>query len=181
MSERDDQPRARRRSRRFAPSSFVLAALLPLGGCPQSGGIDESGQPVPPSAELGYTDAVAGVFVAVADGGVMPLYTGGQGGSHIFVTIRAQGFPTDAVGNATIVVDEAVTLVDSGQVLHDFAQTVGFSRTDGAVEIQNRFVFLDALPDNLDGQRATLDFTLSSAGGEGVQANVTQTVELDLR
>lgn len=166
-----------RRAARLA-ASCVLAPLAIAGSC-----APPADAPLgPATVEFGFTDESGGEFVPVADGEVMPLFTGGQGGSHIFVTLRAGGFPLDRENKAGIVVAEVVSLSESGEVLHDFTQTVAFNDAgDGRVEIRSRFVFLDALPENLDGRTARIDFTLTSAEDPSITARVQQSVVLDLR
>lgn len=159
----------------------AVCVMLPLtlaGSCVPSN--DETTGPA--AVEFGFTDEGSGDFVPVAEGEVMPLFTGGQGGSHIFVTLRASGFPIDSDGKAGIVVAEIVSLADSGVVLHDFTQTVAFNEIgNGQAEIRSRFVFLDALPEDLDQKTAIVDFTLSSAADPSIRAQVSQTIRLDLR
>lgn len=53
-------------------------------------------------------------------------------------------------------------------------------RDDGAVEVTSRFVFLDALPDDLDGATAAVRFVLTSAEDAAITAAVEQTIVLDL-
>ncbi len=135
-----------------------------------------------PTAELGYTDLDNNTFTPVPDGATMPLFTGGQGGSHIFATVRASGFPAGEDGKATIQLAQNVTLSDSGAVLHDFTQTVSFEPIGGGLfEIASRFVFLDAVPTDLHGQNADIDFVLQSLDQPEITAQINQTVRLELQ
>lgn len=176
----------RRRTPRVRAALFVgllsSLGLVALPGCPPAADDGEPNQPSEPaSAELGFTDFESGAYARVSDGGVMPLFTGGQGGSHIFATLRARGFPAAENGIARIQLAEVVTRADTSEVLHDFTQTIDFApRDDGAVEVTSRFVFLDALPDDLDGTAATVRFVLTSADDAAIGAAIEQTIVLDL-
>ncbi len=158
---------------------ILSVALLALG----FGGDCQNGMdPMEPTAELGYTDPADDSYVAVPDGATMPLFTGGQGGSHIFATVRASGFPTASDGKATIQLAQSVTLSGSGEVLHDFTQTVTFEPIgNGVFEIAERFVFLDAVPVDLHGRNAGIDFVLTSLEEPDMTARISQTVLLELQ
>ncbi len=133
------------------------------------------------AAELGFTDDETLAYTRIEDGGVMPLFTGGQGGSHIFATLRATGFPTEADGTAQIRIRQRVTLESDGRVLNEFSQIVPFQPApDGSVEVRSRFVFLDAFPRDIDGETILVDFTLTSAVDETVTAQILQTLLVDL-
>jgi hypothetical protein len=134
-----------------------------------------------PSVEFGFTDD-NGVFTAVGDDEVMPLFTSGQGGSHFFVTLRTTHFPLEDNGDALISMDENVTLESDGRVLHNLEQVVRFvPGANGVAEVQSRFVFLDALPNELDGQTAAIDFVLTSAEDPQASVRVTQSVVMQLQ
>jgi hypothetical protein len=157
-------------------------ALASQAGCPQpTDGGDPNVPSEPASAELGFTDFESGAYARVSDGGVMPLFTGGQGGSHIFATLRARGFPAGENGIVRIALAEIVTRADTSEVLHDFTQTIDFApRDDGAVEVTSRFVFLDALPDDLDGVTTAVRFVLTSAEDSAITTTIEQMIVLDL-
>lgn len=148
---------------------------------PGDGNTNGSGEPKA-IAVLGYTDPLSRAFTPVADGEVMPLYTGGQGGSHIFVTVRINGFPASDEGYASVRLDEVVTLESDGRVLHDIEQVVRFLPVaDNTMEISSRFVFLDAVPTTINGRVAIVDFGLTSEADPAVTARIRQSILLDLQ
>ncbi len=158
-----------------APLLLLAAGFAGIGGCPTE-------DPTPPmvSAELGVT--TDGAFQALGDNGAMPLFTALQGGSHMFVTIRTGGFPVESDGSAAIVLGEQVTVVSTGEVVHDFTQTVSFAALDGGRhELAERFVFLDALPDELDGATVRVVLTLTSESDARATTTVDQALLLNLQ
>lgn len=161
--------------------SAALGWALASAGCPPPAGDDpnDGTNELPPSVEIGYIDEVAGTYRRVGEGEVMPLYVGFQGGSHIFVTLRATGFPTDQDGKASIVITERVTRTGTPVVLSDFSQTVLFSLNgDGVLELPSRFVFLDSPTADINDTDAVLSFTLALESDPQVAAQVTQVVRL---
>jgi hypothetical protein len=138
--------------------------------------------PMAATAELGYTDIEDSTYLTVGNGATMPLFTGGQGGSHIFATVRATGFPLTPEGKAVIQLAQRVTMPAGGMVLHDFTQTVTFEPIgSGMFEIASRFVFLDALPADLQGKTANVSFVLTSLDDPATAAQIDQTVLLQLQ
>lgn len=134
------------------------------------------------TAVLGFTNPTTTAFQVIGHGETMPLFTGGQGGSHLFVTIRATGFPRSADDSATIRVAQFVELGATGQELHNFEQAVRFAPlSDDTSEVASRFVFLDAVPSSLDGELANLAFELTSTTDDQVSVTIMQTVVLDLQ
>ena len=130
--------------------------------------------------EIGFTDLDSGTYRVITDGQVMPLFTAFQGGSHIFVTLRATGFPDTEDGAVNVVVAQIVTRLDSGDVLNEFTQTIPFTEIDESrIERESRFVFLDATPEDIDGQTVMLSFTLTAQEDDSIVAGITQTVVLE--
>lgn len=167
-------------------SGRTLAAVcliaLAIGGCPEPGNDGGNADPTPAAFEIGYTDESTGTYSIVRGGEIMPLFTGGQGGSHIYATLRATGFPAKADGTADVLLVERVTATATGAVLHDFQQRVNLRPlAGGTFELRSRFVFLDALPEVIDGVQARLEFSLTSELDPSRTASVTQVVILDLR
>jgi hypothetical protein len=165
--------------------SAVAASLG--GGCDSSGNgpMDPGGEPndpvvVQPTAtvEIGYTDQKTGAYATIGDGAVMPLFTMFQGGSHIFVTFRATGFPTAGDGTTPITLRQRIVETDTGEVLAaEITQNVRLQPLgDGRAELPSRFIFLDGLPDVLDGEMISLSFTLTSALNASYQVEVAQTM-----
>lgn len=160
--------------------------LTLICGCPAGGDNgNENGndnQPDPASAEIGYTDESGLNYTVVGDGEVMPLFTSGQGGSHMFVVLHATGFPVDENGNAEINVDQLVTLGEDGRVLHDFDAQVTFSSLeDGVLTTPERIVIFDAAPDQVDGQILSIDFVLTSVADPTVTASIQQTLLMQIQ
>lgn len=141
-----------------------------------------NGIPSPATAVLGFTNPTTNAFQVIGPGESMPLFTGGQGGSHLFVTMRATGFPRSADGTTSIRVAQFVELGSTGQELHNFEQAIRFEPlSDDTSEVVSRFVFLDAVPSTLDGELANLEFELISSTDDQVSVTIVQTVVLDLQ
>ena len=133
-----------------------------------------------PQVEVGFTDLDSGTYRVITDGQVMPLFTAFQGGSHILVTLRATGFP-HAEGGTDVEVAQTVTLLDTGDVLNEFTQVLPFAAIEESrIERESRFVFLDALPKDIDGQTVMLSFTLTAQEDHSIVAGINQTVVLEL-
>jgi len=171
----------RRRLARIA-WRFLLASLL--AGCPAAPVDDGGNDNLPPTGltvEIGYTDETGLNYQVIPDGGVMPLFTIGQGGSHMFATLRATGFPVDEFGTANINLDEFVTLGPDQRVIHNLSEPVTFfSIADDGVEVQSRRIVFDALPTEVDGQLISVEFTLTSVADPTINARITQTLLMDL-
>jgi hypothetical protein len=152
-----------------------------LGGNDNTSNDNQSAQV---SAVFGYTDLLDPdtPFIQVGDAEIMPLFAGSQGGSHIFVTLRVDGFPETEPGEARIRVAEVVTLNSDGRVLHDFEQVVRFEQAeDGYMEIVTRFVFLDATPGEIAGEVVSVVFTLTSTADEQISTQIAQSILLELQ
>ena len=134
-----------------------------------------------PQVEFGFTDSDNGTYRVITDGQVMPLFTAFQGVSHILVTLRETGFPHAEDGTVNVVVAQIVTLLDTGDVLNEFTQTIPFTEIEESrIERESRFVFLDALPEDIDGQTVMLSFTLTAQEDHSIVAGITQRVVLEL-
>ncbi len=160
--------------------ALFTGCTVPPAGNGNTNNNDNNGDS--PSVQFGFTDDNA-VFTAVGDDEVMPLFTGGQGGSHFFVTLRTSHFPLEDNGDALISIDQSVTLESDGRVLHSLEQVVlrFVPGANGVAEVQSRFVFLDAQPNELDGQTAAIDFVLTSAEDPQVSVQVAQSVVMQLQ
>src|SRR5262245_52431345 len=90
--------------------ALSMLALALAASCPDTMMVEPDPDPAP-TAELGYTDPITDAFAPVPNGATMPLFTGGQGGSHIYATLRATGFPTAEDGSASIQVAQTATRV----------------------------------------------------------------------
>lgn len=165
----------------FLPTAILLS-LTP--GCPPVV-VDDNGndnQPQAASAEIGYMEQGTTNYTRVEDGEVMPLFTSGQGGSHMFVVLRADGFPVDDVGDAEITVRQYITLASDERVLHDFTQQVPFSRIDnGQIAAAERIVIFAARPEEVNGQIVNILFTLTSVEDPTIAATIEQTLLMTLR
>ncbi len=136
-----------------------------------------------PTVEIGFTDLESGTYRVITDGQVMPLFTGLQGGIHILVTLRATGFPISEDGTVDVRVTQVLTLVQTGDVLNDFPDTIPIEFTEieeNRIERESRFIFLDALLGDIDGQTVMLSFTLTAPEDDSIFASITQTVVLEL-
>ncbi len=133
-----------------------------------------------PRIEIGFTELDSGAYRVITDGQVMPLFTAFQGGSHIYVTLRALGFPYSEGGTVDVEVAQIVTLLDTGAVLNEFTQTIEFTEIEESrIERESRFVFLEAVQADLDGQTVTLSFTLTAQEDDSIVAGINQTVVLE--
>ena len=129
--------------------------------------------------ELGFTDLDSGAYRVITDGQVMPLFTAFQGGSHIYVTLCATGFPYSE-GGTDVEVAQTVTLLETGDVLNEFSQVLPFAEIEESrIERESRFIFLDAVRADIDGQTVMLSFTLTAQEDDSIVAGITQTVVLD--
>lgn len=161
---------------------FLGLMLVP--GCPPPAidGNTNDNEAAAAAAEIGYTDANGENYTVVGDGEVMPLFTSGQGGSHMYAVLRASGFPVDEDGNAEINVAQVVTLVSNAQELHRFSTQVTFtSLDDGQLTTLERIVIFDAPPEAVDGQVLAIDFLLSSVSDPTVSARIQQTLLMQLQ
>jgi len=161
-----------------------MVGLALLTGCPSATPVDNTNdnQPVAASAEIGYTDEGGVSYTPVSDGEVMPLFTSGQGGSHMFAVIRAAGFPVDESGNAEVTLHQYATLAPDAIVVHDFTQVVTFSRLDnGQITTPERIVIFNALPEDVDGQLITITFNLTSVADPTITTTLQQTLLMQLQ
>jgi hypothetical protein len=132
-----------------------------------------------PQIQFGVTDEDPGVFTPISEGGDMPIFTFGQGGSHMFVTIRAAGFD---VGDEQML---EITYIMFWQVdnsaLSGFAEITGFSPIgNGVFEARRRIVFISEFPEALDGTPADLSLIVESTVDSDQFARVEHAVNLVL-
>ncbi len=135
-----------------------------------------------PTAELGFTNLQSETYSPILDGDVMPLFTGGQGGSHIFATIRITNFPANGNGQAEVLISQLVQRSDDGTVVHQFDQQVDFQPIgNGVFEEASRFVFLEAIPAELHLQEVEIVFQLTSVPQPETSAEINTIVTLELQ
>jgi len=160
-----------------------LLALTLTPGCPPTvvDGNTNDNEPTAATAEIGYTDEAGLNYAVVGNGEVMPLFTSGQGGSHMFAVLRASGFPVDENGNAEINVDQIITLDPGGRILHDFSSQVTFSSLEvGQLTTLERIVVFEASPDDVNGQSINIAFLLTSVADPTVSAVIQQSLLMQL-
>ncbi|MCB9851010.1 MAG: hypothetical protein H6817_09950 [Phycisphaerales bacterium] len=175
--------------------SPTLAALVLLGalvfpGCtaggpnPDGDGDMNSNGPDPVDSkvvEIGYTDLDSEVYAALGEGATMPLFTAFQGGSHVYVTIRARGFPMDAGDATDLSLEEIIRVVATDEIIHQFSQVVSFSAIDAdTLEVASRFMFLNATPDELDGATVRVELHIAAIGVDSSK-DFAQSVLLQLQ
>lgn len=133
--------------------------------------------------ELGFTDPASNVYMPIGSNGDIPFFAGFQGLSELFVTLRVADAPTAQDGTSSIDVAQTVTLVGSGQVLHEFTERMVLFAALGPeqVELSSRRLILDSPPSSIDGQIVELAFTLSTeVAGRTVSSDFSQGVRLVL-
>lgn len=158
---------------------LVAVAAGQLGGCMAPASDPNDPGAVAAMVELGYTDPQSDAYRKVCHDEVMPFFAGSQGGSHLFATIRATGFPVDEEGVSSIVLTETVIHSDTGQELHRFTERVKFRLIDETtVEVESRFIFLASAPRPLDGGSADITLTLVADGDSTRRANLEQRILL---
>lgn len=155
----------------------ILASGLIGGSCTMDQPDPNDALPAP-TVEIGFTDDVTGVYTPIADGGEIPLFSGLQGGRHIFVTFRATGF--EAVGgSAAVELQEFITSADGADVLSDITGERTFTDIGGGVvELRSWFIFLAAPPAELENATAVLRFTLVDPTDASRQTEITRTLLL---
>lgn len=130
------------------------------------------------AAEIGYTDP-AGVYQEIKDGDNMPLFNMNQGGSHLYVTVRATGFPPPMEGVVGITLRQRVEVPELMEVPHDFTANLPFTPIeDGRIEFPRRFVFFAIRPFELDGKDAVVTFTLTAFDDPTISVVVERMVVL---
>ncbi|MEK6676758.1 MAG: hypothetical protein AABZ47_14030 [Planctomycetota bacterium] len=129
----------------------------------------------PPQAEFGFTNEQTDVCTALTDGGRLPYFTLGQGGSHTFFTIRVAGISTSA--DERLDVSYRMIRRTDGFVLIDFQQRTSFvPLDDGTLEAERRLVFILEFPDLLDGVMVDGTFVVTSP----IEPTQTVTIEQSL-
>jgi hypothetical protein len=133
-----------------------------------------------PQCQLGYTDEATDEYSATPDGATMPLFTFGQGGGHMFVTIRVAGLTVPSDG--TLEVDYEITRPEDSTVLSEFNQLTHFSSLDGGIfEASRRVIFLNDFPELLHGDTIRCTFVIASPEDVGQTVSIDQTLVLDFR
>ncbi len=146
-------------------------------------GVCEEAPIAEPRLEIGYTNSATGGYRVIGEGGIMPLFTAGQGGGHVFVTLRLTGFGPPMDGIVGAIVSQRVVLVEEGgiQVLHDFTQSgaLPFRETEpgsGVYELMSRFVFLDVVPTFIDRRPLLFTFTATQFDNAAITATLEQNI-----
>jgi hypothetical protein len=140
-----------------------------------------------PAVEFGYTDSATGSYRRIGEGEVMPLFTAGQGGGHVYLTIRLRGFGPPRDGIVAAYVSQNVVLVEDGGVLelHDFTQigALPFHETEegsGVYQLVSRFIFLDVVPSYIEGQPLLFTFTVTRSDAPTTQITLEQNMVVEL-
>jgi hypothetical protein len=161
-------------------AAILLAAAL-LTGCGETDegttGPDDGG--ATPALEIGFTDPDDNSYRTVGHLGDMPVYRGFQGGSHLFVTLRAQGLTADDQGQALLLMEESLEVAAGGNMLGELTSQVAFQHLGSALfELSMHFMFLDAVVTDLDNKDVYLAFRLASTDGATLYAERRQLVTL---
>ncbi len=155
----------------FSEPYHGLALLRTLGapGIEPQPPLDAPPNPV--ALEIGLRNGAP--YRALEPGGEMPIFTGGQGGFHVFVTIRVTGLPAGAAASLT----RSGRLADSGAiVISEQTVRVAFTEVEpGVNEVRDLFVFLNNTLAQVVGREGILSFEVVS------EADPTLTASTDLR
>jgi len=145
----------------------------PLGQRCDGGSCIATGGP-----DIQYWAAAGGSAGPVAEGGVMSVHAGFQGGFHTFVTIRAVGFAPNTEANLSV----GIAFADGGgNVATPRTLTILFTEIEpGMNEVTDILVRFDELAGGFNGRPAVLSATVSDAGDESTVASLVQEVELIL-
>lgn len=129
--------------------------------------------------QFGFTNEDTGEFSPIVDGGVMPIFTFGQGGSHMYITVRAAGFevPDDQTLSVTYILFWQV----DGSALSGFEEIIEFTPLgDGVYEAQRRIVFISEFPEVADGTAADLTIIVESLENPDQRIRLEAMVNLEL-
>lgn len=129
--------------------------------------------------QFGFTNEDTGEFTPITDGGVMPIFTFGQGGSHMYITVRAAGFevPEDQTLSVTYILFWQV----DGSALSGYEEIIEFSPLgDGVYEAQRRIVFISEFPEVADGTAADLTIIVESLENPEQRIRLEAMVNLEL-
>lgn len=127
--------------------------------------------------DLEYWAMVEGQYAPVAEGGVMPVERGLQGGVHTFLSFRAVGFAPGTQFSLTV----GVTRNDTGAVAGTERTVPAVFRevAPGVLEAQGIFYRLDqALPGELLNVPGTLTVVLTDFNDPSRSATLVQQVTL---
>lgn len=131
-----------------------------------------------PAVQLGYTDESLDDYIAKPDGATMPLYTFGQGGGHMFVTIRVAGLAVPADG--ALDVGYEITRPADNTMLSSFSQLTQFDSLGGGVfEASRRVIFLNDFPELLHQDTIHCMFVVTSPMDAAQTVTVEQTLILE--
>lgn len=192
-----------RMATRYSATIFVVCALasgctnapMPMGnGDPPDDDIPPTCEPscgfgqicektgcVPtdqPAVEFGYTDNQTDTYAALGEGDSMPYFTLGQGGSHMFVTIRAAGVTPGPGG--TLDITYIMTRQTDGSVLSGFNESTEFSPVeDGILEANRRLVLISEFPNAINGAGAVLLVRVTSPTDPAQSASIEQPLVLE--
>ena len=108
----------------------------------------------------------------------MPVFSGGQGGFHIFVSFRLTGFPPDALLN----LNQSGTMVLTGDmVVQDFTFSGQFTDIGGNVnELIDRFIPIGLIRSQVVGEQAILTFEVTDVNDPALTASAEQTVTFNV-
>jgi hypothetical protein len=133
-----------------------------------------------PVAQIGQVNAASGDYLVTPDGATMPLYTFGQGGGHMFVSIRVAGI--SAPPDGTLDVSYEIVRPSDSVVLSAFQQMVHFDSLEGGIlEAPGRVIFLNDFPELLHEDTIRCSFVVTSPVDPAQRATVNQTLILDFR
>lgn len=133
-----------------------------------------------PMGEIGYTDDQTNDYAPTPDGSIMPIFTFGQGGSHMFVTLRVAGL--DVPPDGTLEVSYEITHTDDDSELSAFSQLTQFSALgEGAFEASRRVIFLSAFPEVLHGDIVRCSFVVTSPDDVTQSVTIEQELEFDFQ
>ena len=127
-----------------------------------------------PAIELGFAFNVP--YQCLNDGDMLSVFTSGQGGIHLFVSIRGTGFPPDV----SIGITRSGVMVDNGDIaVYAYTQNELFTDIgDGVDQKLNYLVGLFMAPGYADGRLADLTFTVTDHNDPNNTATVTTRVLL---
>jgi hypothetical protein len=121
------------------------------------------------SLEMGLANGEP--YRALADGDEMPVYSGAQGGIHMFLSYQTSGFPTGVF----LEMGQSGSFTDTGAAaIPTRTQIVRFDDIGGGVgQILDRFTVMAVSPGAADGREATLSFTVLDPSTPGRSATAT--------
>lgn len=130
--------------------------------------------------EVGFTDEDTDEYSIVSDGAVMPIFTFGQGGAHMFATLRVTGIAPDDDGTLLvtyIMIDQA-----DSSALAGFEEVTDFvSLGENTFEAKRRIVFISRFPEVIDGATVDLRVIVESPTDSEERVSIEQSLLLEFR